>query len=150
TLFDSTPLPPSEVLEERLRQREALAAGPSSGRLATLLAAEPAGARIAAEMRVEGLPGSRELHGQPLPEALGPRPRTGARPPVLEALADDVRRILDAPRLNPDSGAALLRALQTAGLTVRTTRKWELAQPDHPVVAPLLEYKRLARLYGAN
>lgn len=150
TLFDSAPLPPSEVLEERLRQREALASGPSSGRLATLLAAESAGALLAAEMRFDGLPWSREIHDRLLTEALGPRPRHGARPPVLEALADDVRRILDAPRLNPDSGAALLRALQSAGLTVRTTRKWELAQLDHPVVAPLLEYKRLARLYGAN
>src|SRR5690606_22384042 len=52
--------------------------------------------------------------------------------------------------LNPDSPADLLRALAAAGIEVRTTRKWELAQVRHPVVAPLLEYKRLARLLSAN
>src|SRR5690606_23275023 len=38
----------------------------------------------------------------------------------------------------------------SAGISVQTTRKWKLEQVDHPAVAPLLEYKRLARLHSAN
>ncbi len=150
TLFESVPLPPEEVLAERARQREAVAASPAPGRLATLLAAESAGALVAAEMRHDGLPWSREIHDRLLAEVLGPRPSHGGRPPVLEALAEDVRHALDAPRLNPDSGPALLRALHGAGISVQTTRKWELQQVDHPSIAPLLEYKQLARLHSAN
>ena len=150
TLFESAPLPREEVAAERGRQREAVAASRDPGRLATLLAAESAGALVAAEMRQDGLPWSSTAHDELLTEVLGPRPHHGARPPVLEALAEQVRDALDAPRLNPDSGPALLRAMRAAGITVQTTRKWELAQIDHPVVPPLLEYKRLARLYSAN
>ncbi|WP_324649917.1 bifunctional 3'-5' exonuclease/DNA polymerase [Georgenia sp. H159] len=150
TLFESVPLPAEEVLAERLRQRDAVAASRNPGRLATLLAAESAGALLAAEMRHDGLPWSREAHDRLLAEVLGPRPRHGGRPAVLEALAEDVRRALGAPKLNPDSGPALLRALHSAGITAQTTRKWELEQIDHPSIAPLLEYKKLARLHSAN
>lgn len=150
TLFESLPVPPEEVLAERLRQRQALAAAGSPGRLATLLAAESAGALVAAEMRHDGLPWSRDAHDRLLTEILGPRPLHGARPPVLEALAGRVRETLGAPRLNPDSPAELLRALHGAGVEVGTTRKWELAAVDHPAIGPLLEYKRLARLHSAN
>ena len=150
TLFATFTLPAEEVLAERLRQREAVAASAERGRLATLLAAESAGALIAAEMRHDGLPWSRAAHDRLLTEALGPRPPRGARPPVLESLAEEVRTRLSAPGLNPDSGPALLRALHGAGIAVQTTRKWELEHVDHPVVAPLLEYKRLARLHSAN
>ena len=150
TLFESLSLPADEVLAERLRQRTAVTESRDPGRLGTLLAAESAGALLAAEMRYDGLPWSRGVHDQLLTEVLGPRPLHGARPAVLEALAEDVRRALDAPRLNPDSGPALLRALHSAGITVQTTRKWELQQHDHPAIAPLLEYKRLARLHSAN
>ena len=51
TLFESAPLPREEVAAERGRQREAVAASRDPGRLATLLAAELAGALVAAEMR---------------------------------------------------------------------------------------------------
>ncbi len=33
---------------------------------------------------------------------------------------------------------------------METTRQWELARVEHPAVGPLLEYKKLARLHGAN
>ena len=150
TLFESAPMPAQEVLDERLRQREAVAASQDPGRLATLLAAESAGALLAAEMRHDGLPWSRQTHDRLLAEVLGPRPSHGGRPAVLEALAEQVRRALDAPRLNPDSGQALLRALHGAGISVQTTRQWELEQIEHPGIAPLLEYKKLARLHSAN
>ncbi|MGO1318275.1 MAG: bifunctional 3'-5' exonuclease/DNA polymerase, partial [Cellulomonadaceae bacterium] len=43
-----------------------------------------------------------------------------------------------------------LRGLRNAGLPVRSTRSWELEQIDHPAIASLLEYKKLARLMTAN
>ncbi|HYO35439.1 MAG TPA: bifunctional 3'-5' exonuclease/DNA polymerase, partial [Geodermatophilus sp.] len=89
-------------------------------------------------------------HGRLLTGLLGGRPPPGVRPPVLERLAAEVRAALRAPDLNPDSATALLRALQTAGLAVEDTRSETLERHDHPVVAPLLEYKRLARLLAAN
>ncbi|TRW47048.1 bifunctional 3'-5' exonuclease/DNA polymerase [Georgenia yuyongxinii] len=141
---------PDEVLTEHARQRAALAVAADPGRLRLLLAAESAGALIAAEMSHDGLPWDREIHDDLLTGLLGARPRQGARPPRLEALADQVRTLLESPALNPDSPPELLRTLRGAGLDVTSTSKWELAELDHPVIAPLLEYKRLARLLSAN
>jgi DNA polymerase-1 len=72
------------------------------------------------------------------------------RPDKLEALAVRVQAALDAPTLNPDSQAELLRALGRTGLIVTSTRSWELKKLDHPVIEPLLEYKKLSRLQSAN
>jgi DNA polymerase-1 len=44
----------------------------------------------------------------------------------------------------------LLKALGMAGLAVTSTRSWELKQVKHPAIAPLLEYKKLARLLASN
>ncbi|KAE8763373.1 bifunctional 3'-5' exonuclease/DNA polymerase [Georgenia thermotolerans] len=141
---------PAEVRAELGRQHAALAAAPDPGRLRLLLAAESAGALVAAEMRHDGLPWDPQVHDRLLTALLGPRPPRGARPARLEALAEQVRALLGAPGLNPDSPPELLRALHAAGLEARTTRKWELRELDHPAIAPLLEYKRLARLLSAN
>lgn len=149
-LFGAQPLPPEEVLAERERQRAALAHAPEPGRLATLLAAESAGALIAAEMSHDGLPWSVPAHERILADLLGPRPRPGFRPAALERLQEQVRTELAAPRLNPDSPVELLRALRGAGIEARTTRSWELREIEHPAIAPLLEYKKLARLHTAN
>lgn len=139
-----------EVVAEHERQQRAVAEAPEPGRLRLLLAAESAGALVAAEMHADGLPWSRARHEALLEQALGPRPPAGFRPVVLERLAGEIAGLLGAPRLNPDSQVELLRALRAAGLDVTSTSKWELARSDHPVVAPLLEYKRLARLLAAN
>ncbi|MDR7384805.1 bifunctional 3'-5' exonuclease/DNA polymerase [Promicromonospora iranensis] len=121
------------------------------GRLRLLLAAESAGALAAAEMHHAGLPWRGDIHDEILTEALGPRPRPGARPAKLEALANRIREAIDAPpTLNPDSHPDLLRAMEYAGVGARSLRKWELEKLDHPVIAPLLEYKGLYRLYTAN
>jgi DNA polymerase I len=121
------------------------------GRLRLLLAAESAGALAAAEMHHAGLPWRGDIHDEILTEALGPRPRPGARPAKLEDLANRIRDALDAPpTLNPDSHPDLLRAMEYAGVGARSLRKWELEKLDHPVIAPLLEYKGLYRLYTAN
>src|SRR3954447_15105271 len=139
-----------DPVAEHERQQAALAASSERGRLGLLLAAESSGALVAAEMTHTGLPWRADVHERLLTELLGPRPPHGGRPAVLEALAREVRAALRAPELNPDSPGALLRALQTAGLAVEDTRSWTLEQLDHPVVGPLLEYKRLARLLTAN
>jgi DNA polymerase-1 len=132
------------------RQRAALAASTERARLALLLAAESSGALAAAEMTFAGLPWRADVHERLLTELLGPRPAPGRRPAVLERLAAEIRTALDAPGLNPDSPAGMLRALQTAGLPVTDTRSWTLEQLDHPGIPVLLEYKKLSRLLSAN
>lgn len=152
TLLDglAPELTADDVLAEHRRQRAAVADSPAPGRLRLLLAAESAGALAATEMSHDGLPWDRAVHDQVLTDLLGPRPHPGTRPRVLEALAAQVRDRVSAPSLNPDSAPELLRALRSAGLEVDSTRKHELQRLDHPVIAPLLEYKRLARLLAAN
>jgi DNA polymerase I len=141
---------PEGIHEEWAAQLAAVSGTAQPGRIRLLLAAESAGALIAAELTHDGLPWSAEVHDRALTELLGPRPRFGERPRKLEQLADAVRGALEAPELNPDSPAEVLRALRRAGLTVTSTRKWELRELDHPAIAPLLEYKRLSRLLTAN
>ena len=68
----------------------------------------------------------------------------------MEAVLAQMRAALDDPTLNPDSPVELLKGLQRAGLQVTSTRSWELKEIEHPVIEPLLEYKRLARLLSAN
>ncbi|WP_448628544.1 bifunctional 3'-5' exonuclease/DNA polymerase [Geodermatophilus sp. URMC 64] len=139
-----------DPLAELDRQQAALAASGERGRLGLLLAAESSGALVAAEMTHAGLPWRADVHERLLTDLLGARPPAGARPPVLEGLATEVRAALRVPDLNPDSPGELLRALQSAGLPVRDTRSWTLEQLDHPAVPALLEYKKLARLLQAN
>ncbi len=139
-----------DVATEHQRQLASLGAAPDPGRLRLLLAAESAGALIAAEMHADGLPWDRTRHEEILRAALGPRPSSGMRPARLEELAAQIRELLHAPGLNPDSQATLLKALRNAGLEVTSTAKWELGGLAHPVITPLLEYKRLARLLSAN
>ena len=139
----------AEVVAEHERQRAAVSRATARG-LPLLLAAESAGALIAAEMHADGLPWDRDRHDGILSAELGPRPVRGMRPERLEQLAHQIRELLHTPGLNPDSQATLLPALRHAGLDVRSTTKWELTRLAHPVVAPLLEYKRLARLHSAH
>ncbi len=147
----ATELDPVAELHAQL-EAVASAAGPDGpGRLRLLLAAESAGGLVAAEMRHAGLPWRADVHDEILATALGPRPRTGERPARMEELVRAIRAALDAPpTLNPDSHPDLLRAMEYAGVGARSLRKWELERIDHPVVAPLLEYKTLQRLLTAN
>jgi DNA polymerase-1 len=139
-----------DPVAEDQRQQAALAASAQPGRLGLLLAAESAGALVAAEMTSAGLPWRADVHDRLLTELLGPRPVAGQRPAVLERLLADVRAAFRAPGLNPDSPGELLRALQGAGLPVTDTRSWTLEQLDHPGVPALLEYKKLTRLLHAH
>ena len=138
------------ALQRETLDSVAATAPAAASRLQLLLAAESSGALIAEEMRARGLPWSTAFHDAALTELLGPRPMFGGRPEKLEAVSDTIRTLLQAPGLNPDSQQDLLRALKRAGLTVTSTSKWELRSQKHPVVEPLLEYKKLSRLHSAN
>lgn len=120
------------------------------GRLGHLLAAESAGALIAVEMTAAGVPWRAKIHDALLAAELGPRPPVGRRPKKLEELAVQVRELLDAPDLNPDSPKDLLAALQRAGFAVTSTSKWEIQDIKHPAVPVLLDYKRRARMLSAT
>jgi DNA polymerase-1 len=119
-------------------------------RLQLLLAAESAGAMIAAEMQHAGVPWREDLHEKILADYLGPRPPLGHRPAKLEALNTELRGLLDSPGLNPDSPQELMRALHRNGIEVKSTRQWELQESSHPAIEPLLAYKKLSRLHTAN
>ncbi|MEO7146758.1 MAG: bifunctional 3'-5' exonuclease/DNA polymerase [Terrimesophilobacter sp.] len=150
-LFDLEPqVAPSDPVAEFRLQCQTVAGSAESARISRLLAAESAGALVAAEMQFAGLPWHAELHEQLLTDLLGPRPKPGERPAKLAAVLERVRGALEAPELNPDSSADLIKSLQRAGLMVTSTRSWELKKLRHPAIEPLLEYKKLARLLSAN
>ncbi len=132
------------------RQLDAVASACEPGRLRLLLAAESAGALVAAEMRYAGLPWRSDVHDLLLTQELGARVPPGMRPERLELLAQRIRLELDDTTLNPDSPPELLKALQRAGLAVASTQGWELKKLQHPVIEPLLQYKKLSRLLSAN
>lgn len=139
-----------EVTKEFAAQQHALRNCRRPAQLALLLAAESAGALIAAEMEFHGIPWRADIHNDLLESQLGHRPREGHRPAELERLAGELRAALDNPRFNPDSPQELLRALHRAGIEVSSTRSWELQRHNHPAIAPLLQYKKLSRLLTAN
>jgi DNA polymerase-1 len=139
-----------DPVAEHERHQAALAASAGRTRLGLLLAAESSGALVAAEMTHAGLPWRADVHECLLTELLGPRQKPGQRTATLERLLTEIRATFRAPALNPDSPGELLRALQTAGLTVSDTRSWTLEQLDHPGIPALLEYKKLTRLLQAN
>lgn len=158
TLFDveirsrrrTVPASIEAALSELDRQREALAMSVSPQRLGLLLAAESAGALIAAELTAAGVPWDEAEHDRILAEALGPRPAPGAKPARMIAADEVVRQALGDASANIDSPPQLLKSLRAAGLDVASTSQWVIGDIDHPVIEPLLAYKRLARLLTAN
>jgi DNA polymerase-1 len=115
----------------------------------TLIAAESAGALIAAEMGHVGLPWRADVHRALLREMLGEPSPVGGPPRLLAELTE---RIAEAfgQRIHPDSPAEVLRAFARAGITLTSTRAWELRRVDHPAVPILIEYKELARIWTAH
>lgn len=157
TLFDldtggETELPASlvEVHAEFARQDRAVADARNPAALRLLTAAESAGGLLAAELHAAGLPWSRRTHEQLLEETLGPRPVPGRHPRRIEELAAEIRRLLGDETASLDSQPKLLRSLHRIGISARSTSRWELAEYDHPVIEPLLAYKKLTRLLSAN
>lgn len=135
---------------EDARQLAAIAASAERTRLGLLVAAESAGALVAAEMTYAGVPWRVDVHERLLADLLGPRPPRGARPRLLEELVDEIRRLLDSPGLNPDSRAELLIALRRAGVEVTDIRRSTLRTVDHPAIEPLVRYRQLAHLFQTN
>lgn len=139
-----------EAIAEFARQQAAVATSREAARLRLLLAAESAGALVAEELQAAGLPWNREAHEAILVEMLGGRPAAGAHAPHAEELAARIRELLGDPHASLDSQPKLLRALHRVGVLAASTSRWELAEHDHPVIAPLLAYKKLTRLESAN
>ena len=142
--------PPETLAAEFAEQLAAVARSPHRPRLALLLAAESAGSLAAAEMQHVGVPWDAGVHDAVLAERLGPRPPAGSRPALLEAKAAELRTLLGAPGMNPDSPQELMRGLHRAGIEARTTRAWELREYSHPAIAPPLGYKKMSPLLTAN
>ncbi|MFE6331845.1 bifunctional 3'-5' exonuclease/DNA polymerase [Streptomyces sp. NPDC057798] len=142
-------LPLADLLEVYAEQqrRHDKAAHPERMRLLT--AAESAGMLVAAEMNRAGLPWSADVHRRVLHELLGERYAGGGEPRRLAELADEVSAAFGR-RVRPDLPADVVRAFAQAGIKVRSTRRWEIASLDHPAVAPLLEYKKLYRIWVAH
>jgi DNA polymerase-1 len=140
----------ADPVEEWQLQQRAVAASVEPGRISRLLAAESAGALIAAEMRSAGMPWRADVHDGILIDLLGQRPKAGERPARLEELLAQMRTLLDVADLNPDSPSDLLKGLAKGGVIATSTRSWELKKIKHPAIAPLLEYKKLSRLVSAN
>ena len=138
------------ALAEHVRQTAAIETASDPGRLRLLLAAESAGGLVAAEMRAAGVPWDEAEHDRILTELLGPRPIRDGKPQKMLSKAEEVRAALEDPRVNLDSPNRLLASLRNAGINVASTSKWELQTSEHPAIAPLLEYKKMARLLSAN
>ncbi|GAA1122143.1 bifunctional 3'-5' exonuclease/DNA polymerase [Kribbella jejuensis] len=151
SLFEiaAEPVPFSALLKvyaDQLR-RHALTEFPDRMRLLT--AAESSAMLIAAEMDLAGLPWSAQAHREVLSELLGERFAGSGEPRRLTELADEISAAF-GHRVRPELPADVLKAFKQAGYQVKSTRKWELEHLDHPAVAPLLEYKKLYRIYTAN
>ena len=142
-----------EVHADQLRR---IAADAHPDRFGLLVTAESAGALVAAEMSLAGLPWRPEVHDALLTDLLGRRPTApGQRPARLADLAAQVAAAFGSHTggrhepVNPDSPAQLLQALAADGIRLPSTRLAVLRDVDHPAIAPLLEYKELARLHSA-
>ncbi|MGW7681052.1 bifunctional 3'-5' exonuclease/DNA polymerase [Kribbella sp. NPDC054772] len=151
SLFDipAEPIPFQALLRvyaDQLR-RHALAEYPDRMRLLT--ASESSAMLIAAEMDRAGLPWSADAHREVLSELLGERFGGTGEPRRLTELADEISAAF-GHRVRPELPADVLKAFKQAGYQVKTTRRWELEHIDHPAVPPLIEYKKLYRIYTAN
>ncbi|MFE0101395.1 bifunctional 3'-5' exonuclease/DNA polymerase [Streptomyces sp. NPDC059009] len=151
SLFEpqSVPVTLAELLEVYADQQRRHDASAHPGRLRLLTASESAGMLVAAEMKAAGLPWRADVHRQVLDELLGERYAGGGEPRRLAELADEVSAAFGR-RVRPDLPADVVRAFAQAGIKVRSTRRWELAEVDHPAVAPLIEYKKLYRVWTAH
>lgn len=144
-----TDIPFEGLLEVYAEQQRRHDRAEHPGRMRLLTAAESAGMLVAAEMHEAGLPWRADVHRALLEELLGERYAGGGEPRRLAELADQVSAAFGR-RVRPDLPADVVKAFGRAGFAVRSTRRWELAEIDHPAVAPLIEYKKLYRIWTAH
>ncbi|MFI6054847.1 bifunctional 3'-5' exonuclease/DNA polymerase [Streptomyces violascens] len=149
-------LPFEALLEVYADQQRRLGRTEHPGRMRLLTASESAAMLVAAEMNRAGLPWRADVHREVLHGLLGERyasgsPRTGGggEPRRLAELADQVSAAFGR-RVRPDLPADVVKAFGEAGIRVKSTRRWELAELDHPAVEPLIEYKKLYRIWTAH
>ncbi|MDG4826706.1 bifunctional 3'-5' exonuclease/DNA polymerase [Asanoa sp. WMMD1127] len=148
-------VPPAVSLDDLVTvhadQRARMAAVPSPpGRFRLLVAAESAGALVAAEMGAAGLPWRSDVHDALLRELLGAPSAVGGPPARLAALAAEIAAAFGVRSLHPESPGELLKAFHRAGVDVPNTRSWTLQRVDHPAVRPVLAYKELFRIWTAH
>ncbi|MFD7295647.1 bifunctional 3'-5' exonuclease/DNA polymerase [Streptomyces sp. NPDC059897] len=135
-----------DVYAEQQRRQDATA---QPGRMRLLTASESAGMLVAAEMHAAGLPWRADVHRAVLGELLGERYGGGGEPRRLAELADEVSAAFGRP-VRPDLPADVIKAFAHAGIKLTSTRRWEIEGIDHPAVPPLIEYKKLYRIYTAH
>ncbi|HEY9371837.1 bifunctional 3'-5' exonuclease/DNA polymerase [Streptomyces sp.] len=145
----ATPVPFEALLEVYAEQQRRHDAAEHPGRMRLLTAAESAGMLVATEMNRCGLPWRADVHRELLQDMLGERYAGGGEPRRLAELADEVSAAFGR-RVRPDLPADVVRAFAQAGIRLKSTRRWELAELDHPAVEPLLKYKTLYRIWVAH
>ncbi|MFC9847987.1 bifunctional 3'-5' exonuclease/DNA polymerase [Streptomyces sp. NPDC060223] len=151
SLFEPRPVhvPLADLLEVYADQRRRHEATALPERMHLLTTAESAGMLVAAEMNESGLPWSADVHREVLHELLGERYAGGGEPRRLAELAEEVSAAFGR-RVRPDLPADVIKAFAQAGIKVRSTRRWEIESIDHPAVKPLIEYKKLYRIWVAH
>ncbi|MHA5050343.1 bifunctional 3'-5' exonuclease/DNA polymerase [Streptomyces sp. SD15] len=150
SLFEPRPVhvPLTDLLEVYADQRRRHEATAHPERMHLLTTAESAGMLVAAEMNGAGLPWRTDVHREVLHELLGER-YAGGEPRRLAELTDEVSAAFGR-RVRPDLPADVIKAFAQAGIKVRSTRRWEIESIDHPAVKPLIEYKKLYRIWVAH
>ncbi|MEG3633883.1 bifunctional 3'-5' exonuclease/DNA polymerase [Micromonospora palythoicola] len=153
-LFDAVPGPPGPGVNALTRvyadQLTRVAATADPGRFRLLVAAESAGALIAAEMGTAGLPWRADVHDAVLAELLGEPSPVGGPPRRLAELAARIADAFGVRQVHADSPAELLKAFARVGVELPNTRAWVLRGVDHPAVPLVLEYKELYRIWTAH
>lgn len=142
-------LPLADLLAVYADQQRRQDATAHPDRMRLLITAESAGMLVAAEMNRAGLPWSADVHRAVLHELLGERYAGGGEPRRLAELADEVSAAFGR-RVRPDLPADVIKAFAQAGIKVTSTRRWEIETVDHPAVKPLIEYKKLYRIWVAH
>ncbi|MER5887437.1 bifunctional 3'-5' exonuclease/DNA polymerase [Streptomyces sp. NPDC001941] len=151
SLFEPAPsaVPVQGLLEVYADQQRRHDDAEHPGRMRLLTAAESAGMLVAAEMNRSGIPWRADVHREVLHELLGERYAGGGEPRRLAELADQISTAFGR-RVRPDLPADVIKAFAQAGIRIRSTRRWELAELDHPAVEPLIAYKKLYRIWTAH
>ncbi|HEX6500027.1 MAG TPA: bifunctional 3'-5' exonuclease/DNA polymerase [Micromonosporaceae bacterium] len=157
TLFDTASAPAladgadpvTALVEVHREQARRVAAVADPRRMRLLLAAESAGALVAAEMAHHGLPWRVDVHDAILRDLLGEPSPVGGPPRKLVELNEKINAAF-GQRLHPESPAEVLRAFSRHGITLPSTRAWVLRRVEHPAVPLLLEFKELYRIWTAH
>jgi DNA polymerase-1 len=158
TLFEAEPAPPATMGADPLQaiievygaQLSRIDATALPGRFRLLVAAESAGALVAVEMGIEGLPWRPDVHDALLVELLGPPVPGGGPPRKVAELTARISAAFGGARIHPESPADVLRAFSREGISLSSTRAWELRRIEHPAVPLLLEFKELYRIWTAH